>query len=200
MRRRVCSPTRATRRPRSPTSPRPAACPRRCFITTTATRKICCTTSRRATWSGCSRSSTRSAERLPAVAQLRRLIARFITEYEHSAARHRVLVQDVKYLSRAHRVRVVARQRDVVDGFARVIGELAPATASAALAQAVDDDAVRHDELDLHLAGRPRAAALRGPGAGRGGSLHRRAGPHAAPLRPVTARRPRRGRNAEASA
>src|SRR4249919_3356494 len=32
-------------------------------------------------------------ERLPAAAHLRRLISRFMTEYEHSAARHRVLVQ-----------------------------------------------------------------------------------------------------------
>lgn len=70
-------------------------------------------------------------EGLPAAAQLRRLIARFMTEYEHSAARHRVLVQDVKYLSRAHRTRVVARQRAVVDGFARVVGELAPAAPAA---------------------------------------------------------------------
>jgi TetR/AcrR family transcriptional regulator len=74
-----------------------------------------------------------AAERLPAAAQLRRLIARFMAEYEHSAARHRVLVQDVKYLSRAHRTRVVARQRSVVDGFARVVGEFAPAGSSAAL-------------------------------------------------------------------
>ncbi len=73
-----------------------------------------------------------AAERLPAAAQLRRLIARFMAEYEHSTARHRVLVQDVKYLSRAHRTRVVARQRSVVDGFARVVGESA-AGASAAL-------------------------------------------------------------------
>jgi AcrR family transcriptional regulator len=67
------------------------------------------------------------AERLPAAAQLRKLIARFMTEYEHSATRHRVLVQDVKYLSRAHRVKVVASQRDVVAGFAEVIGRLSPA-------------------------------------------------------------------------
>ena len=66
------------------------------------------------------------AERLPAAAQLRRLIARFMTEYGHSTARHRVLVQDVKYLSRAHRARVVARQRDVVDGFADAVARLAP--------------------------------------------------------------------------
>jgi AcrR family transcriptional regulator len=68
------------------------------------------------------------AEQLPPAAHLRRLIARFMSEYEHSAALHRVLVQDVKYLSRAHRARVVARQRDVVAGFAEVIGRVAPAT------------------------------------------------------------------------
>jgi TetR/AcrR family transcriptional regulator len=74
-----------------------------------------------------------AAEDLPAASHLRRLIARFMSEYEHSAARHRVLVQDVKYLSRAHRARVIARQRSVVDGFARVIGELGAQGASAAL-------------------------------------------------------------------
>ena len=74
-----------------------------------------------------------TGERLPAAAQLRRLIARFMAEYEHSAARHRVLVQDMKFLSRAHRTRVVARQRSVVDGFARFVGELAPAGPLAAL-------------------------------------------------------------------
>ena len=66
-------------------------------------------------------------ERLPAAAHLRRLISRFMTEYEHSAARHRVLVQDVKYLSRAHRTRVVAGQREVVAGFADAVAQLAPA-------------------------------------------------------------------------
>jgi len=67
-----------------------------------------------------------AAEQLPPPAHLRRLIARFMTEYEHSAARHRVLVQDVKYLSRAHRVQVVARERDVVAAFADAIEPLAP--------------------------------------------------------------------------
>jgi len=71
--------------------------------------------------------------RLPAGAQLRRLIARFMHEYEHSATRHRVLVQDVKYLSKAHRARVMARQRAVVDGFAQVVEELSPAASAAAL-------------------------------------------------------------------
>lgn len=67
-----------------------------------------------------------AAQPLPPAAQLRRLIEAFMAEYEHSAARHRVLVQDVKYLERAHRARVLARQRKVVDGFATVIAELAP--------------------------------------------------------------------------
>ena len=67
-----------------------------------------------------------AARQLPPAAHLRRLIEAFMAEYEHSAARHRVLVQDVKYLERAHRSRVLARQRKVVDGFAAVIGRLAP--------------------------------------------------------------------------
>jgi AcrR family transcriptional regulator len=68
-----------------------------------------------------------AAERLPSAAHLRKLIASFMAEYGHSAARHRVLVQDVKYLTRAHRGRVVARQREVVAGFAEAIARLAPA-------------------------------------------------------------------------
>ncbi|MGH6624201.1 MAG: TetR/AcrR family transcriptional regulator [Burkholderiaceae bacterium] len=66
------------------------------------------------------------AEGLPPAAHLRRLIERFMIEYEHSAARHRVLVQDVKYLERTHRSRVLAKQRRVVRGFADVIAQLAP--------------------------------------------------------------------------
>jgi AcrR family transcriptional regulator len=73
------------------------------------------------------------SESLPPAARMRRLIARFMHEYEHSASRHRVLVQDVKYLSKAHRARVVARQRAVVDGFAQAVEELAPAASAAAL-------------------------------------------------------------------
>ena len=76
-----------------------------------------------------------AALRLPPAAHLRRLIEAFMAEYEHSAARHRVLVQDVKYLERAHRSRVLARQRRVVDGFAAVIAPLAPETSRTALAK-----------------------------------------------------------------
>ena len=66
------------------------------------------------------------AENLPPAAHLRRLIELFMAEYEHSAARHRVLVQDVKYLQRAHRARVLAKERKVVRGYADVVAQLAP--------------------------------------------------------------------------
>jgi AcrR family transcriptional regulator len=67
-----------------------------------------------------------AAQALPPAAHMRRLIETFMAEYEHSADRHRVLVQDVKYLARAHRARVLARERKVVQGFADVIGRLVP--------------------------------------------------------------------------
>jgi TetR/AcrR family transcriptional regulator len=76
-----------------------------------------------------------AARQLPPAAHLRRLVEAFMAEYEHSAARHRVLVQDVKYLARAHRGRVLARQRKVVDGFAAVIAPLAPEATRAGLAK-----------------------------------------------------------------
>jgi len=66
------------------------------------------------------------AEALPPAAHLRRLIELFMAEYEHSAARHRVLVQDVKYLQRVHRSRVLAKERKVVLGYADVVKQLAP--------------------------------------------------------------------------
>ena len=66
------------------------------------------------------------AESLPPAAHLRRLVELFMAEYEHSAARHRVLVQDVKYLQRVHRSRVLAKERKVVLGYADVVKQLAP--------------------------------------------------------------------------
>ena len=66
------------------------------------------------------------AESLPPPAHLRRLIDLFMAEYEHSAARHRVLVQDVKYLQRTHRSRILGKERKVVEGFAEVISKLVP--------------------------------------------------------------------------
>ncbi len=120
-----------------------------------------------------------AARNLPPAAHLRRLIEAFMAEYEHSAARHRVLVQDVKYLERAHRSRVLARQRKVVDGFAAVIARLAPEADPRRTGEAPDDDPVRHDQLDLHLAEGPRTAGLRRHGADRRGSVPRRHRPRA---------------------
>jgi AcrR family transcriptional regulator len=57
---------------------------------------------------------------------LQRLIERFMQAYEHAAAYHRVLVQDVKYLSSAHRRRVNRKQGEVVDAFAAAIVGVAP--------------------------------------------------------------------------
>jgi len=67
-----------------------------------------------------------TAERLPPAPHLRRLIERFMQAYEHAAAYHRVLVQDVKYLSSAHRRRVVGKQNGVVEAFADAIAAVAP--------------------------------------------------------------------------
>jgi len=57
---------------------------------------------------------------------LAQLIERLMIEYEHAAARHRVLVQDVKYLQRAHRLRVRVKQRRVVHAVAQLIARAAP--------------------------------------------------------------------------
>lgn len=75
--------------------------------------------------------------KLPADAHLRALIERLMRAYEHSAAYHRVLVQDVKYLSAPHRNRARAKQRRVVDAFADAIVAVAPELEKGALAKPV---------------------------------------------------------------
>ncbi len=67
-----------------------------------------------------------AAEALPPEAHLRRLIERFLAAYAHAAAYHRVLVQDVKYLSAPHRRRVNAKQTAVVDAFAEAVAAVVP--------------------------------------------------------------------------
>lgn len=122
-------------------------------------------------------------EALPPAAAMRKLIARFMSEYGQSAARHRVLVQDVKYLTRPHRARVVARQRMVVDGFAEVVGQLAPPGVGASLRKPLtmilfgmmnwtftwlrDSGPLSHDDLapvvtDLFIGGLARVREPRG--------------------------------------
>jgi len=56
----------------------------------------------------------------------RGLVHAFMDAYEHAQSRHRVLVQDVKFLAEDDRARVVAKQRRVVDAFAEVIAALRP--------------------------------------------------------------------------
>ena len=46
--------------------------------------------------------------------------------YEHAQPQHVVLVQDVKFLSVVDRRRILAKERRVVDAFARVIAVLKP--------------------------------------------------------------------------
>lgn len=81
-------------------------------------------------------SQVEAAQRPPA-AHLRTLIARFMETYEHAGAQHRVLVQDVKYLSRPHRRRIDGKQREVVEAFARAIAAVAPGLARAGLVKPV---------------------------------------------------------------
>ena len=78
-----------------------------------------------------------AAQALPPQARLRRLIERFMAAYEHAAAYHRVLVQDVKYLSAPHRRRVNAKQGRVVEAFAAAIAAVAPQLTQAALLKPV---------------------------------------------------------------
>ena len=66
------------------------------------------------------------AEALAPEPHLRALIVRFMEEYEHSQARHRVLVQDVKFLDEAARAAVLAKQRAVVEAFAAAIARNRP--------------------------------------------------------------------------
>lgn len=70
-------------------------------------------------------------------AHLRALIGRFMLAYRDSAARHRVLVQDVKYLSPRHRNRIRAKQKAVVDSLAQAIADVAPHLADEAARKAM---------------------------------------------------------------
>lgn len=66
------------------------------------------------------------ARRLPPEAELRALVDRFMQEYRHSQTQHVVLVQDVKFLGDEAKETIVAKQRRVVDAFARTIAALKP--------------------------------------------------------------------------
>lgn len=65
--------------------------------------------------------------------ELRELIRRFLTEYADAKDAHRVLTEDVRFLRAADRTRILAKEREVVDGFARSIGRLRPSLKRASL-------------------------------------------------------------------
>ncbi len=65
--------------------------------------------------------------------RLRRLIRRFMTAYADAQAQHRVLTEDVKFLTPADRRRVLDGEREVVDAFAHAIAAARPDLAVAKL-------------------------------------------------------------------
>ena len=56
-------------------------------------------------------------------ARLRHLIRRIVEEYAHAQDAHRVLTEDVKFLTDEDRERVLDKERQVVAGFARALVE-----------------------------------------------------------------------------
>jgi AcrR family transcriptional regulator len=75
------------------------------------------------------------AETLPAEAQMRELIARLVEEYANAQHAHRVLTEDVKFLEPDDRQRVLDKEREVVRGFAQVVGALRPDLQAAAMSK-----------------------------------------------------------------
>jgi AcrR family transcriptional regulator len=75
------------------------------------------------------------AEPMPAEAQMRELIARLVEEYANAQHAHRVLTEDVKFLDEADRQRVLDKEREVVRGFAQVVGALRPDLQQAAMSK-----------------------------------------------------------------
>jgi len=59
-------------------------------------------------------------------ARMRLLIRRLVEEYADAQNAHRVLTEDVRFLEPADRERILDKEREVVDGFARVVAALRP--------------------------------------------------------------------------
>lgn len=75
------------------------------------------------------------ARKLQPEAQLRELVRRIVEEYADAQHAHRVLTEDVKFLQPADRQRILDQEREVVAGFAAVVGALRPQLRQAALAK-----------------------------------------------------------------
>src|SRR3954469_5777655 len=65
--------------------------------------------------------------------QLRALIRRLVEEYANAQNEHRVLTEDVKFLEPADRERILAKERELVAAFARVVATLRPDLREAAM-------------------------------------------------------------------
>ena len=72
---------------------------------------------------------------LPPEAMFRELVRRIVEEYAGAQHAHRVLTEDVKFLNSADRDRILDKEREVVAGFAAVVGALRPELARTALAK-----------------------------------------------------------------
>ncbi|HKB52493.1 MAG TPA: TetR/AcrR family transcriptional regulator [Ramlibacter sp.] len=116
-------------------------------------------------------------------ARMRLLIRRLVEEYAGAQNAHRVLTEDVKFLDPADRERILDKEREVVNGFARVIAALRPDLQGQALSKpltmllfgminwlftwmkpggALDYDAMAPIVADLFLGGLARVTAPAG--------------------------------------
>src|SRR5882724_11195319 len=67
--------------------------------------------------------------------QMLELIRSIVEEYSDAQDAHRVLTEDVKFLEPEDRERVLDKEREVVKGFAKVVGDLRPDMKKAALSK-----------------------------------------------------------------
>jgi AcrR family transcriptional regulator len=68
-------------------------------------------------------------------AKLRALIRALVEEYANAQNEHRVLTEDVKFLVDEDRERILAKEREVVAAFARVVATLRPDLQQAAMSK-----------------------------------------------------------------
>ena len=113
---------------------------------------------------------------LPPEQRLRTLIRRIVLEYAGARDAHRVLTEDVRFLTPDDRARILDQERAVVQGFAQAVAGLRPELQAAALATpmtmllfgminwmftwvqpggALDHDALAPMVADLFLGGLP---------------------------------------------
>jgi AcrR family transcriptional regulator len=67
------------------------------------------------------------AHQMDPEAYFAKLVCNYLLEYEHSASKHMVLVQDVKFLQSEMRLQVIGKQRLIVDEFSSAIASMFPA-------------------------------------------------------------------------